>query len=139
MISATLDTSVYIRALHFGGPATLLLNYAKAGDIRIDISEAILHEKAGVLREKFQRDGYTIHDARQKLLAICNRVTPTETLYVIKEDSDDDRILECAAAAKSDFIVSEDKDLLRLGHYGNARILNIRDFIRFVLRPGETR
>jgi hypothetical protein len=41
----------------------------------------------------------------------------TETIRAIKEDPDDDRILECAAAAKSDFIVSEDKDLLRLADF----------------------
>ena len=63
-----------------------------------------------------------------KLLAAGNYVVPTETLHVIKEDPDDDRILECAAAAKSDFIVSEDKDLLRLGQFGHAPIVSVRDF-----------
>ena len=71
-----------------------------------------------------------------KLLALGNQVSPTETLQVIKEDPDDDRILECAATAKSDFIVSEDKDLLRLGQFGNARILSVRDFINLALTPG---
>ena len=72
-----------------------------------------------MLRDKFQWDGYSLQDARGKLLALGNHVSPTETLHVIKEDPDDDRILECAATAKSDFIVSEDKDLLRLGQFGN--------------------
>ena len=129
MISATLDTSVYIRALHFGGPATLILGHARAGSIRIDISDAILAETNRVLRDKFQWDGYSLQDAREKLLALGNHVSPTETLHVIKEDPDDDRILECAATAKSDFIVSEDKDLLRLGQFGNARIVSVRAFI----------
>jgi hypothetical protein len=31
--------------------------------------------------------------------------------------------------AKSEHIVTEDKDLLRLSNYGDARILTIRDFI----------
>jgi predicted nucleic acid-binding protein len=66
-----------------------------------------------------------------------NHVSPTETLHVIKEDPDDDRILECAATAKSDFIVSEDKDLLRLGQFGNARIVSVRDFINLALTPGR--
>jgi predicted nucleic acid-binding protein len=57
VISATLDTSVYIRALHFGGPAALILGHARAGNIRIDISEAILAETSRVLRDKFQWDG----------------------------------------------------------------------------------
>jgi uncharacterized protein len=48
-------------------------------------------------------------------------VTTEAPLNVVKEDPDDDRILECAAEAKSDFIVSEDKHLLRLGHFGDAK------------------
>ncbi len=128
MISATLDTSVYIRALHFGGPATVIIGHARAGNIRIDISDAILTETIRVLRDKFLWDGSALQDARGKLLAAGNYVVPTETLHVIKEDPDDDRILECAAAAKSDFIISEDKDLLRLGQFSHAPIVSVRDF-----------
>jgi putative PIN family toxin of toxin-antitoxin system len=139
VISATLDSSVYIRALHFGGPATVIIGHARAGSIRIDISDAIVAETNRVLRDKFQWDGYSLQDAREKLLALGNRVSPTETLHIINEDPDDDRILECAATAKSDFIVSEDKDLLRLGQFGNAQIVSIRDFINLALTPGATR
>jgi putative PIN family toxin of toxin-antitoxin system len=137
VISATLDTSVYIRALHFGGPATVIIGYARAGSIRIDISDAILAETNRVLRDKFRWEEYLLQDARGKLLALGNHVSPTETLHVIKEDPDDDRILECAAAARSDFIVSEDKDLLRLVQFGNARIVSVRDFINLALTPGK--
>ena len=56
MISATFDTNVFIRAFNFGGPAGGLLARARAGEIRIDISEPIIHETIGVLREKFERD-----------------------------------------------------------------------------------
>jgi putative PIN family toxin of toxin-antitoxin system len=139
VISATLDTSVYIRALHFGGPATIIIGHARAGSIRIDISDAIVTKTNRVLRDKVQWDGYMLQDAREKFLALGNHVSPTETLHVIKEDPDDDRIPECAATAKSDFIVSEDKDLLRLGQFGNARIVSVRDFINFALTPGKTR
>ncbi|MEO8661491.1 MAG: PIN domain-containing protein [Bryobacteraceae bacterium] len=75
---------------------------------------------------------------RGKAASTRHYVSPTETLHVIKEDPDDDRILECATTAKSDFIVSEDKDLLRLGHFGNARIVSILDFINLALTPGKT-
>ena len=139
MISATPDTSVSIRALHFGGPATVIIGHARTGTIRVDISDAILAETIRVLRDKFQWDCYALQDGRAKLLALGNYVSPTETLHVIREDPADDRILECAAAAKSDFIVSEDKDLLRLGQFGKARIVSVRDFIDMALASGKAR
>ena len=136
MIGATLDSSVYIRALNFGGPAALLIGHARAGNIRIDISEPILSETMRVLRDKFQWNGYMMQDARWKVLSISNFVSPASALSVIKEDPDDDRVLECAAAAKSDFIVTEDKDLLRLGQFGDIRIVTIREFLKLFLTPG---
>jgi predicted nucleic acid-binding protein len=50
-------------------------------------------------------------------------------LDVIKEDPDDDRILECAVSAGSEFIVTGDKDLLRLGRYDSIRILTVSEFL----------
>jgi len=126
-----------MRAFNFGGPAAVLLGHARAGNIRIDISDAVLAETTRVLREKFQRDPYTINDVRQKLETLCNRVIPMQALDVVKEDPDDNRILECAAAAKSDYIVSEVKDLLRLGYYAGTRIVTIRDFLKLALMPGR--
>jgi putative PIN family toxin of toxin-antitoxin system len=137
LTSATLDTNVFIRAFNFGGPAAILPARARAGEIRIDISEPILKETIGVLREKFERDPYTLNDIRQKLIRLCNTVSPTEALNVIREDPDDDRILECAAAAKSDYIVSEDKDLLRLVQYGGARIVNIAEFLQVIVEQAR--
>jgi predicted nucleic acid-binding protein len=75
------------------------------GDASVStISDAIVAEAHRVLRDKFQWDRYSLQDAREKLRALGNHVSPTETLHVIKEDPDDDRILECASAAQSDFI-----------------------------------
>jgi len=129
LIKATLDTSVYIRALHLGGPAATLIGHARAGNMRIDISDTILNETIRVLRDKFQWNGYRLHDAREKLLTLGHHITPTLTLNVIKEDPDDYRILECAATAESNYIVSVDKDLLRLERYGDARIVNIVEML----------
>jgi hypothetical protein len=78
VISATLYTSVYIRALHFGDPATIIIGHARAGNIRIDISDAIVAEANRVWRDKFQWDGYSPQDAREKLRALGNHVSPTE-------------------------------------------------------------
>jgi putative PIN family toxin of toxin-antitoxin system len=111
----------------------MLFGYARKGNFRIDISEAILQETRDVLREKFQRDPYEIHDIRQKLEALCNRVARTQVLEVIKEDPDDNRILECAAAARSDYVVSEDQDLLRLGEYEGIPIITVANFLNIVL------
>jgi predicted nucleic acid-binding protein len=56
-------------------------------------------------------------------------VAPTQTLNVT-DDPDDNRILECAVAAGSDYIVTYDKDLLRLGEYAGVKIVTAVDFLQ---------
>ena len=50
----------------------MLLGYAKAGLFRLDLSEDILNETARVLRDKFRRDGYSIHESDQRLRSIVS-------------------------------------------------------------------
>jgi putative PIN family toxin of toxin-antitoxin system len=130
VLNVTLDTSVYVGALNSGGFGSRMFTMAQTGVIRIDISDAILDETIRVLRDKFGWDGYRLHDARLRMASFTNRVTPAQTLDVIKEDPPDNRILECAVEAGSDYIVTWDKDPLRLGSYGNIRIIRAADFLQ---------
>jgi uncharacterized protein len=132
VLHLTLDTNVYISALQFNGRATRLLRMAADDAIEIAISEPILSEVIGVLRERFGWDGYRLHAARERIKSFTKLVTPSQTLNVIQYDPPDNRILECAAKADSEFIVSEDKDLLRLREHSNARILRTADILDIV-------
>jgi len=71
-----------------------------------------------------------LQDARAKLLSIANRVSPNQTLSVVDADPDDNRVVECAVTANSDYIVSEDDDLLRLVAIGRTPVVTVRDFVR---------
>jgi uncharacterized protein len=75
-------------------------------------SEALMAEIRGVLREKFHWSDEMLDEANAGLANFVQIVKSTETLRVIEEDPDDDRILECAIASGSQFIVSGDKHLL---------------------------
>jgi putative PIN family toxin of toxin-antitoxin system len=120
--SVTLDTNIYVSALQFGGKPMALLEMGLEGEIHVAISQAIIDETLRVLREKFSWGPAGIEDARTLITAAAHTVSPTQTLSVVKHDPPDNRILECAAESGSDFIVSGDRDLLRLGRHGEARI-----------------
>ena len=129
-VRVTLDTNVYVSAFQFGGMRLLLM--AVNGDIEVAVSQPIVEEVIRVLRDKFEWDGYRLHDARQQILGLATLVTPKQVLAVV-EDEPDNRILECAGEAGSDFIVSADNDLLRLGSYAGAPIMRVADFLQYLL------
>lgn len=70
-----------------------------------------------------------IESAKEYIEGCTERVEVTRRLSVITEDPDDDRILECAVASRSDAIITGDKDLLRRGVYEGIRILQVGDFL----------
>jgi predicted nucleic acid-binding protein len=49
---------------------------------------------------------------------------------VVKEDPDDNRVLECAVGARAEFIVMGDKHLLQLEEYAGIRIMKVADFLK---------
>ena len=129
----TLDTNIYVSAFQFGG--TRLLHMAVNGDIEVAVSQPIIEEVIRVLRDKFQWDGYRLQDAKRQILGFARLVTPRQTLDVVKEDEPDNRILECALEAGSDFIISADKDLPRLGSHSGAAIMRAGDFLQRQREP----
>lgn len=64
-----------------------------------------------------------------------SRLPARERLDVVDADPDDNRVLECAVAAGSRFIVTSDGDLLRLGAYAGIRILKVADFLELIREP----
>jgi predicted nucleic acid-binding protein len=70
--------------------------------------------------------GWSVEDVkelREEIEGFANVVHPLETVHVCV-DPDDDRILECANAARSDFVVTGDKHLLRIGEWRAIKIKN---------------
>jgi uncharacterized protein len=56
-------------------------------------------------------------------------VEPPETLSVIAEDPDDNRVLECAVQGEAEVIVTGDKHLLKLANYQGISIVSVRQFL----------
>jgi len=50
-------------------------------------------------------------------------------------DPDDNRVRECAVAAESDVIITEDKGLLRLGEYDGIKIVRPSEFLQRGIEP----
>ena len=102
-----------------------LLYMAVDGEIEIAISQPLIDEVRRVLRDKFGPSEEAVREAEAWIHSFTRLVAPKQMLDIIIEDPDDNGILECAAEAGSQYIVSGDKDLHRLGQYGVARVIKV--------------
>ncbi|MGC2661177.1 MAG: putative toxin-antitoxin system toxin component, PIN family [Bryobacteraceae bacterium] len=131
MVSASADTNIYISGFEFGGTPRRFLDLARAGTFRLDVSDAITQEVLRVLRMKCGYSPERLLEAEKRIGRLTQRVSPERTLDVIAADPSDNRILECAVTAKSDFIVSGDtRHVLPLSVYSGIPIVKVADFLK---------
>jgi putative PIN family toxin of toxin-antitoxin system len=129
MTRVVLDTNVYISALMFGGLPGSLLDLAFLRAFTLIISPALLDELDEKLRAKFEMSPEDAAFLRAKLQNVAQVVEPPETLSVIAEDPDDNRVLECAVKGEAAVIVSGDRHLLKLANYQGIAIVSVRQFL----------
>ena len=101
----------------------------EAGRFRHLVSAEILYEIIRVLREVFEYPDHLLYDWYWLLLTGSEFVIPRVTVNAIPEDPDDNKFLACAVEGNADFIVSEDRDLRRLGDYGSIAIVRKHQFL----------
>lgn len=98
----------------FGGLPGSFLNLAFTHAFTLATSPVLLNELDDKLRIKFKVAPEDADLIRSRLETTALLVEPEMTITVIKDDPDDDRVLECALAAEADYIVSGDRHLLKL-------------------------
>ena len=128
------DTNIFISAFVIpSSKAEEAYLHGLTGDFILCSSVAILSETAQKLREKF---GWQEDKITRLLKAISKVATVIKTqphLHLLADDPDN-RILECALAAKADFIVTGDKHLLSLKRLENITIVKLSNFIELLER-----
>lgn len=125
------DTNVLLSStLWDGSVAQKLLNKCIRSDIKIFSSTDILSEYQRVLRRDFDYSDEEIIYIMEKILSFIALVTPKQKVDVVKEDPDDNKIIECAIASSAEYIVTYDKHLLNLKAYKEIKIIKPEEVLK---------
>ena len=125
-----LDTNVLISGILFGGNPRKTLELVIQGKIDAYISPAIFTEFRDVLiRPKFgltQEKCFSITKEMEDILCF---VFPRITVDLVKDDPEDNIILECALAAGVKYIITGDPHLLKLASFEKIKIISPAAFV----------
>ena len=128
------DTNVFVSAFVIPGSLSdEAYRRARAGDLDLFTSVAILTELASKLRSKFDWDEAPITEALTSVSRVAEVVKTTPHLAVV-QDVTDNRILECAKFVEADLIVTGDPHLLKLRRFGQTGIVKVSTFLHVVGR-----
>ena len=128
------DTNIVVSGLMWRGNPRRILDAARAGEIQLLTTVALLAELEDVLeREKFAvrlaSAAVTPRDLVLGYAALASVIEPVEIDPVVLADPDDDAVIACAVASHSEVIVSGDSHLLDLHQYRGIRILTAAELI----------
>jgi len=129
-----LDTNVWVSAFLAKGPPSRIVQMAEDRRVQLFASLDMLDEIHRVLEyEKIlrilKRSGKEPSSIMATIVSLCSLIDVKSRAQVIRDDPADNRILACAKDAAADFMVSGDHHLLKLGEYGNARVLTATSFL----------
>ena len=136
MIRVVMDTNIIVSSLLIreGNPA-LIFKMFLWGEIENAITTEILAE----VKEVFSRQKITKRMSLVKREFILNsleefskKITPGLKLEEIKEDPDDNKILECAVAAAVEYIISGDDHLLKKKEFRGIKIVSPAEFLKLM-------
>lgn len=125
------DTNNLISALGWEGNSRKLFRRIINEEIEWFISLKQIKELKRVM--DYPRFKFTEEQKRKFLeiiFEIANVIDTKTKLDIVKEDSDDNIILECAVECKVNFIITGDKHLLKLKEFKGIKIIRVKDFLK---------
>jgi len=133
----TVDTNVLISATFWYGDSHRIMQLVESKIIKLVLSKEILQEYSEVLRydeiqSKIKNKNLYMKYTLQKIVSFSEIVEPTAKLDVIKDDPDDNRVLECAKEGKVSYIITNDNHLLKLKEFEGIKIVTPEEFLRIL-------
>jgi len=128
-----LDTNILISALGWEGSPRIVLSKVIDGEFELVISFKQLGELLRVMN--YPKFKFTDEQKDRFLLILLEIATLIQTkakVDAIKEDPDDNIILEPANEMKIDFIISGDEHLVGLKEFKKARIITAKELLDLV-------
>lgn len=130
----TVDTNVLVSTAFWYGPSNEIIGKVESGEIELFLSEEIIEEFSGVLdykeiRDKIKNKHLEALKTLDTRVCISKIISPIKKIDIIKEDPDDNKILECALAGNVDYIVTQDNHLLRLKEFEEIKIVTPKEFL----------
>ena len=136
-----LDTVVFVRSLIKPNNACGRTIFLHGKKYRLVVSKPLLVELFEVLKrpEIHSKFASSVSIDYKQLLDFLSQAEVVEIGDIpnISRDIKDNKFLETAIAARADYLVSEDKDLLILGKYRGTQILTCRGFADILESQGR--
>jgi putative PIN family toxin of toxin-antitoxin system len=129
-----LDTNVFISGIFWEGNfCSQIIDKWRKGMFQLVSSPQLVEELADTLGSfKISMPEEMIEEWKNLIIENSIMVDPLVTIKAVKDDPEDDKFIEAAVYGEADFIVSQDKHLLKLKEYNKIKILKPEEAVLII-------
>ncbi len=128
-MKVTADTNFLISATQWDySVAHKLLKKLIMLNVRVFTTKELLGEFSEVLERDFKYSKDEISNIAEKILCFVELIEPKQKVDVVKEDPDDNKVIECAIESESEYIITYDKHLLKIKEFRGIKIITPDEF-----------
>lgn len=133
------DVNVLVSATFWRGEAYRILNMVDEHKISNIVSHEIMADYVEVcndeeLMEKIERKKLTPSRTVEKITSMSMLIYPKKKFEIVKDDPDDDKIIEAAVEGAADYIVTYDNHLLKFKEFKGIKIVTPSNFLDLIGR-----
>lgn len=125
-----IDTNIYISAIFWNGKPREVIDLGRDGKILIFTSMDIENEIAEKLKTKFKLAEEEVNQILLDFSTFTLPITHSRQIFVVQDDPDDNKFIECAIECGADYIISGDRHLLNLKEYEGIKIFRPSEFLK---------
>lgn len=132
-MKVVLDTNIFVSGIFWKGSSNNIILAWKQKKFTLVSSLPVIEELRQTLKTfRIGMSDEMIEEWTNIIIENSIIVRPMFELHVVKEDPNDNKFIECAVAGKADYIVSQDKHLLKIGEYENIKTIHPKEFLKIL-------
>ncbi|MBS3126006.1 putative toxin-antitoxin system toxin component, PIN family [Candidatus Woesearchaeota archaeon] len=131
---AVLDTNIFVSGIHWSGASEKVLRAWFLDNFKLISSTDIVDEFVKTMISfKVPMKIEDILWWESLILEKSELVMPRKKVNAVKDDPDDDKFIEAALEGKADYVVTQDRHLLRVKEFGGVKIVTPEEFLKMQL------
>src|SRR3989344_2725121 len=131
---AVLDTNIFVSGIHWSGASEKVLRAWFLDNFKLVSSTDIVDEFVKTMISfKVPMKIEDILWWESLILEKSELVMPRKKVNAVKDDPDDEKFIEAALEGKADYVVTQDRHLLRVKEFGGVKIVTPEEFLKMQL------
>ena len=132
-MNVVLDTNIFVSGIHWETTSRKILRAWLSDKFILISSWPIIDEICSTLKDfriHLEEKEFSVWESL--LLENSLIVEPHENLGIVKDDPEDNKFIEAAVAGNAQYIISQDKHLLKLKEFRGIRIIRPDEFFKLL-------